>query len=268
MSKLRKDLFTVIFGTNTRAGKNFDILLLWAIVLSVLLVMLSTVGELTQAYPTLFWDAEVFFTIFFTIEYLLRIYSHPKPLKYIFSFYGIIDFLAVVPSYLEFVFLNSHYLFMIRALRLVRIFRILKLGRYISEAEVLMKALRQSMYKITVFFGAVVTLVIFLGTIMYLVEGHDSGFDSIPESIYWAIVTITTVGYGDIAPVTVFGRIIASIAMLTGYSIIAVPTGIISMEINRASKASRKINSQLCEICGFEEESKDANYCKKCGGKF
>lgn len=265
---MKQKLYTIIFGTNTQAGKNFDILLLWAILLSVLLVMLSTVESLTEVYPVLFRDSEIFFTIFFSIEYALRIYSHPKPFKYIFSFYGVVDFLAVVPSYLEFIFLNSHYLFMIRALRLIRIFRILKLGRYISEAQILTNALRHSMYKITVFFGAVATLVIFLGTIMYLVEGHDSGFDSIPESIYWAIVTITTVGYGDIAPATVLGRVIASIAMLTGYSIIAVPTGIISMEINKANKASQKKNGQTCEICGFEEESKDANYCKKCGGKF
>lgn len=268
MPKLREALYTVIFGTDTRAGKIFDIVLLWMILASVLLVMLSTVKTLVLPHKTFFRSTELAFTVFFTIEYVLRIYSSPKPIKYITSFYGIIDFLAIIPSYLEFVILNSHYLFMIRALRLVRVFRILKLGRYISEAEILVKALRQSMYKITVFFGAVLTLVLFLGTLMYLIEGEQSGFVSIPQSIYWAIVTITTVGYGDIAPVTVLGRLVASIAMLTGYSIIAVPTGIISMEINKANKSARKKGSKevlICSICNYEEEDKEANYCKRCG---
>ncbi len=245
MNVYREKIYTVIFGTDTKAGRLFDVFLLWLIVASVILVMLSTVKELMQDYGVWFKSAEIFFTILFSMEYVLRIYSHPRPQKYIFSFLGIIDFLAIVPSYLEFVFLNTHYLFMIRALRLLRIFRILKLGRYLKEAEMLVKALKQSMYKITVFFGAVLTLVIFLGTTMYLVEGDASGFTSIPQSMYWAIVTITTVGYGDIAPVTVPGRIIASIAMLLGYAIIAVPTGIVSVEI---SKVSRKNDRQKTSL--------------------
>lgn len=270
MSKFKENIYTVIFGTETKAGRNFDIVLLWVIVGSVVLVMFSTVKSLAIPYKPFFRTSEIVFTIFFTAEYLLRIYSSPKPFKYITSFYGIVDFLAIIPSYLEFIFLNSHYLFMIRALRLVRVFRILKLGRYISEAEVLLTALRQSMYKITVFFGAVLTLVLFLGTLMYLIEGEDSGFESIPQSIYWAIVTITTVGYGDIAPITVAGRLLASIAMLTGYSIIAVPTGIISMEINRANKSALRFGKEqkLCETCNYADGGSDANYCKRCGTKF
>lgn len=271
MAKLRESLNTIIFGTETKAGRNFDIVLLWAIVGSVLLVMFSTVKSLSIAYKPFFHTSEIIFTLFFTLEYLLRIYSSPKPIKYITSFYGVIDFLAIVPSYLEFIFLDSHYLFMIRALRLVRVFRIMKLGRYVSEAEVLMKALKQSMYKITVFFGAVLTLVLFLGTLMYLIEGEESGFVSIPQSIYWAIVTITTVGYGDIAPITVVGRLVASIAMLTGYSIIAVPTGIISMEINKANKKAGKqdtANVKVCSTCTYTDNGPDTNYCKRCGTKF
>ncbi len=239
MNKRRQHIYSVIFGTDTKAGRTFDIVLLWLIVASLILVMLSTVKSLVQQYGIYFKLSEIIFTVLFSVEYILRVYSHPKPFKYIFSFYGIVDFMAIIPSYLEYVFLNTHYLFTIRALRLLRIFRILKLGRYIKEAEMLAKALKQSMYKITVFFGAVLTLVIFLGTTMYLVEGEQSGFTSIPQSMYWAIVTITTVGYGDIAPITVPGKIISSIAMLLGYTIIAVPTGIVSVEISKVN-AKRK----------------------------
>lgn len=271
MANWKNRIYTVIFGTETKAGRNFDIVLLWAIVGSVVLVMLSTVKSLVIPYRPFFRSSEIVFTLFFTVEYMLRIYSSPKPLKYITSFYGIIDFLAIVPSYLEFIFLNSHYLFMIRTFRLIRVFRILKLGRYVSEAEILLRALRQSMYKITVFFGSVLTLVLFLGTLMYLIEGEESGFVSIPQGIYWAIVTITTVGYGDIAPITVMGRLVASLAMLTGYSIIAVPTGIISMEINRAHKSAKNKKADIvkvCPKCTFTDNDSDANYCKRCGTRF
>lgn len=259
-------MFVVIFGTDTRAGRNFDIVLLWLIVVSVFLVMLSTVKSLSSQYGVFFKSSEFLFTFLFTTEYALRIFSHPQPRKYIFSFYGLIDFLAIIPSYLEFLFLSSHYLFLIRALRLLRVFRVLKLGRYIKEAEFLLKALNQSMYKITVFFGAVLALVLFLGTAMYLIEGEESGFDSIPQSIYWAIVTITTVGYGDIAPLTVAGRIIASVAMLLGYSIIAVPTGIISVEMSNVSKNEKK-RVRECNECGFDEEDDKARFCRECGAE-
>jgi len=263
--KLRKRIYTVIFGTDTPAGKAFDVVLLWMIILSVTVVILESVAILRESHHPFFVSAEWFFTILFTIEYLLRIYSAPRPIKYITSFYGIIDLLAILPTYLGLLYDQATFLLTLRALRLLRMFRIFKLGRYLREASVLVLALRSSMYKIVVFFGAVLTLVLILGSLLYLIEGEEHGFTSIPQSVYWAIVTITTVGYGDIAPATVLGKLLASVAMLTGYSIIAVPTGIISMELGRAVRDERRTPSRQCEECGHKEHDEDARFCKICG---
>lgn len=238
------------------------------IMLSVLVVLLESVKTLQTRHHDFFANAEWIFTIIFTAEYLFRIYSHPKPLKYITSFMGIIDLLAILPTYMGLLFDQATFLLTVRAFRLLRVFRILKITRYITEGNQLLKALRGSLYKITIFFGVVLTMVLLMGTLIYMVEGENSGFTSIPQSIYWAIVTITTVGYGDIAPVTVLGKMIASVAMLTGYSIIAVPTGIISVEIGRATlKGSKKECQRSCKACSHIMIDDKAEYCSRCGEK-
>ncbi len=262
---LRKRIFVIIFGTSTPAGKTFDVLLLWMIILSVSAVILESVSTLRESYHEIFISVEWFFTIVFSLEYILRIYSSPHPWKYISSFYGVIDLLAILPTYLGLITDQATFLLTIRALRLLRMFRVLKLGRYIKEAAVLVRALKGSIHKIILFFGVVLTMVLILGSVLYLVEGEENGFTSIPQSIYWAIVTITTVGYGDIAPVTVLGKILASIAMLTGYSIIAVPTGIITVEMGKAAKASQTEKQLSCSNCGHKQHDNDARYCKICG---
>ncbi|MEQ9405911.1 MAG: ion transporter [Cyclobacteriaceae bacterium] len=263
----KQRLYVVVFGTETKTGKIFDIVLLWAIVLSVLSVMLESVNELNEAYGHIFAVFEWSFTVLFTVEYTLRILISEKPKKYAFSFLGIIDLLALLPTYLTLITAGGGYLVVIRTIRLLRIFRILKLSRYLREASVLGDALKASRHKILVFLGAVSTLVMIMGTLMYIIESGDSGFTSIPRSIYWAIVTVTTVGYGDISPQTALGQGFASILMLMGYAIIAVPTGIVSQEIasaeydRRASEASLK----SCDLCGNTVHDHDAEYCKKCG---
>lgn len=263
--KAREKIFVIIFGTDTRAGKTFDVILLWMIILSVTAVVLESVSSIRDAHHHVFVSTEWFFTIIFTMEYLLRIYSTPRPLKYMTSFFGIIDLLAILPTFLGLIFDQTTFLLTFRALRLLRMFRVLKLGRYIKEAGILVHALQNSIYKIIVFFGAVLSLVLILGSIMYLVEGEKNGFTSIPQSIYWAIVTITTVGYGDIAPSTVMGKILASIAMLMGYSIIAVPTGILTVEIGKAAKKEKDNRQGSCKNCGHSPHDPDARYCKICG---
>lgn len=267
--QLRKRLFVIVFGTETRSGKLFDIILLWAIVLSVLSVMLESVREIRQTYDHLFFISEWFFTILFTIEYLLRLFITEKPKKYAFSFFGIIDLLATLPTYLTLLVAGGSYLVVIRSIRLLRIFRILKLGRYLREASVLSNALAASRHKILVFLGAVTTLVMIMGTLMYMIEGGESGFTSIPRSIYWAIVTVTTVGYGDIAPQTVIGQAVASVLMLMGYAIIAVPTGIVTSEITQAEKDMKRseTSKRLCAACGKKGHDKDAIYCDSCSAK-
>jgi voltage-gated potassium channel len=262
---LRKKIYIIIFGADTPAGKLFDIILLILISLSVTAVILESVKTIRDAYHDFFVDLEWIFTIIFTLEYILRIYSSPNPRKYITSFYGIIDLLAILPTYLGILFDTSTFLLTIRALRLLRVFRIFKLGRYLKEAAILVKALQSSFHKIIVFFGVVLTMVLVLGSLLYLIEGEEHGFTSIPQSVYWAIVTITTVGYGDIAPETVMGKILASIAMLVGYSIIAVPTGILSVEIGRAVRHGRKMDKLTCLECGHDDHDKDAIHCKICG---
>jgi len=262
---LRNRIFLIIFGSDTRAGKTFDIILLWMIILSVTVVVLESVSTIRESYHQGFISAEWFFTVIFTMEYLLRIFSSPRPWKYITSFFGIIDLLAILPTFLGLIFDQTTFLLTFRALRLLRMFRVFKLGRYIKEAAVLVRALQMSIHKIIVFFGAVLTLVLILGSVLYLVEGEENGFTSIPQSIYWAIVTITTVGYGDIAPATVPGKILASVAMLTGYSIIAVPTGILTVEIGKAAKKGQPVKHSECSKCGHKQHDSDARFCKICG---
>ena len=267
MNTGRKRIYQLIFHTNTPLGKLFDVLLLIMILFSVLAVILESVKPIRTRVPETFLTLEWIFTIIFTLEYLLRIYSHPKPLRYMASFLGIIDLLAILPTYLGLFFDQATFLLTIRAFRLLRMFRILKLTRYVIEANYLMKALKNSFYKITIFFGVVLSLVLLLGTLMYMVEGQESGFTSIPQSIYWSIVTITTVGYGDIAPATTLGKLIAAVAMLTGYSIIAVPTGIISVEIGRVFRNKPDSETKQCKKCNHDEPDPAARYCKFCGEK-
>ena len=259
---LRNKLYEIIFEADTPAGKWFDIVLLWAILLSVLVVFLESISELRISYGDIFYYLEWFFTILFSIEYALRIISTKKPLGYIFSFYGVIDVLAILPTYLSLVIAGSQYFLVIRILRLLRVFRILKLTHMIRQAAILRKALIASRGKIAVFLFAVLTLIVIIGAVMYVIEGPENGFTSIPFSMYWAIVTMTTVGYGDISPQTTIGQIFASFVMIMGYAIIAVPTGIVSVEI---ADVTKKSSAQVCKNCFKEGHDPDAKYCKYCG---
>ncbi len=254
----------VIFEADTPTGKLFDVVLLWAIVLSVVAVMLETVDAFSDRHRDAMVIAEWTFTILFSIEYILRLISVGKPLKYATSFMGVIDLLSILPTYISLFVAGPQYLLVIRTIRLLRVFRILKLGRYVSEAQVLIKALKSSFAKITVFIGAVVVLVLIMGTVMYIIEGPEHGFTSIPTSVYWTIVTITTVGYGDIAPQTVLGQTIASVVMLLGYGIIAVPTGIVTSELTR-SRDGNKVSRKACPNCSREGHDDAAVFCKYCG---
>ncbi|MEQ8878116.1 MAG: ion transporter, partial [Cyclobacteriaceae bacterium] len=248
-------------------GKLFDVVLLWAIVGSILVVTFESVKELNDRFESAFAVFEWVFTILFSIEYLLRIFILKKPLKYVFSFLGIIDFLALVPTYLSLFVTGGAYLVVIRAIRLLRIFRILKLSRYLSEAQMLGNALVASKYKLFVFIGTVLSVVLIVGTLMYVIEGAENGFTSIPRSIYWCIVTITTVGYGDIAPHTILGQILASVLMLMGYAIIAVPTGIVTGELVRENTRKATIKLRSCHSCNTEIDDPKAKYCQECGNK-
>ncbi|WP_124979935.1 ion transporter [Nonlabens xiamenensis] len=275
--KWRRKLHEVIYEADTPAGKTFDVILLIVIIISLILVMLESVPKLGERYEDEFIIAEWVITIFFSIEYVLRIISINKPTKYIFSFYGIIDFLSTIPLYLTFFFGGLNALIAVRSLRLLRVFRILKVTRYIGEAEKLSKAIRASAPKIAVFLFAVLVVSIIMGTLMYLVEGPESGFISIPVSIYWCIVTLTTVGFGDIAPVTPLGQFLATLIMIMGYGIIAVPTGIVSAEFTHGSKNNqadsssekateyRHVNTQVCQNCLANKHQDDASFCHKCG---
>lgn len=257
----RERVYTIIFHSDTPGGRRFDVILLWLILLSMLSVFLESVASVRKEYYPFIAAAEWFFTIVFTIEYLLRLYSSPRRLKYFFSFYGIIDLLAIVPGYLGLLIPNLQYLLVIRALRLLRVFRILKLTRYLNEGDVLKQALKASMYKIVVFLATVVTLVTIVGTMMYVIEGENNGFTSIPTSIYWAVVTITTVGYGDISPETSLGQFLAGVLMIIGYGIIAVPTGIVSAEMTKASQVALK----PCTKCNNLVSPAHARFCSNCG---
>jgi voltage-gated potassium channel len=259
----REKIYQVIFGTDTVAGQRFDILLIYMILLSVAAVILDSVGSLHEQYGVWIFRAEWLFTGLFSIEYLLRIYSSPKRLHYIFSFYGIVDLLSIVPTYLALFVPGASYWLILRLLRVLRVFRVLKLVRYLSEANILLRSMYASRRKVLVFFTAVLVLSVIFGSLMFLVEGPEHGFTSIPRSIYWTIVTITTVGYGDIAPQTVFGQVIATLAMLTGYSIIAIPTGIFTAEIAREINADR--TNKRCNVCDRSGHHPDAEYCYHCG---
>ena len=263
---LKEKLHEVIFEADTPLGKTFDIALLIIISLSVLIVMLESINYIQIKYHTFFLILEWIFTIIFTIEYILRLYSVYRPMKYATSFFGIIDLLAIIPTYLSFFISGSQTLLVIRALRLLRIFRIFKLGHFLKEGDLIMSALRRSRAKITVFLTAVILLVIIIGSVMYLIEGGaGSGFSSIPRSIYWAIVTLTTVGYGDITPATDIGQFLSAVVMILGYSMLAVPTGIVSAEL--ASGDKPRNNTQSCRYCGKEGHDDDALFCKFCGEK-
>ena len=265
--KWKTKIHEVIYGTHTPAGKLFDIVLLVAIIYSIVIVLLESVERLDNLYHNFFNISEWIITILFSIEYLLRIISVNKPKKYIFSFYGIVDLLSTLPKYLSFFILDTHFLTVFRALRLLRIFRILKLIRYVGESNKLIKALKNSRSKIFIFIFFVFIVSIILGTVMYLIEGPENGFRSIPQSIYWCIVTLTTVGFGDITPQTPIGQILATIIMITGYGIIAVPTGIVSAEYASTKDKSPNKQNSSCENCGTDIILNDASYCRKCGHK-
>ncbi|MFC2126738.1 ion transporter [Bacteroidota bacterium] len=264
-SRIRHKMHEIIFEADTFWGKFFDVGLLILIVLSILVVMLESVPGISEKYGSLFLTAEWVFTILFTVEYITRIISVGKPVKYITSFMGIVDLLSILPTFLSLFAVGTRSLIVIRSIRLLRIFRIFKLARYISESMTLANAMKASWPKILVFLMAVLTIVIIMGTVMYLVEGAENGFTSIPLSVYWCIVTMTTVGYGDIAPQTVGGQFIASIIMILGYGIIAVPTGIVSAEYIQKKKSD--ITRQSCPDCSKEDHEADADYCKFCGTK-
>ena len=266
-SRWKEKLHEVIYEADTRAGKLFDVVLLLVIVFSIVLVMLESVKSLNAKYSHLFYVAEWVITILFSIEYILRIISIKRPKTYIFSFYGVVDLLSTIPTYLTFLFGGQNLFLAVRALRLLRVFRILKITRYVGEANNLMKALRNSRPKIMVFLFTVFILCIIMGTVMHLVEGERGGFDNIPISIYWCIVTLTTVGFGDIAPVTPAGQAIASIIMILGYGIIAVPTGIVSAEYSKKAPAQVPTNTQACPVCGEENHLDKAEFCHNCGNR-
>jgi len=262
LSEIKDKMNDIIFGVDTTGGKAFDVFLIWLISLSILTVLLESVTSFRAQYGLIFKKLEWIFTILFTFEYFLRILSTKNAHKYIFSFLGLIDFLSTLPTYLALYLANIHSLLILRIIRLLRIFRIFKLTRFIGELEFLINTFRKSKPKIIVFLLSILSLVLIMGTIMYLIEGEENGFTSIPRSIYWAIVTLTTVGYGDITPTTVLGQLISSIIMILGYSIIAVPTGIISVEYTHSLQHSKK-----CIKCKRNDLNSDSSYCRFCGEK-
>jgi voltage-gated potassium channel len=263
----KDQLHEIIYEADTKAGKLFDVILLWLILASITLVMLESVRTLDLKYHQFFNISEWVITILFTIEYILRIVSVKKPKKYIFSFYGIIDLLSTIPKYLSFAFGGAHALAALRALRLLRVFRILKLTRYVGATNNLSKALKASRFRILVFISAVIVICIIIGTMMYLIEGDQSGFTSIPQGVYWAIVTLTTVGYGDISPQTPFGQFLASMVMILGYGIIAIPTGIVTSEFSKLNPKSVSLNTQSCPHCSAENHHDGSEFCYHCGSK-
>lgn len=262
-NKIKDRLYKIIFETDTFAGRAFDIWLLIAILGSIIVVLLDSVRSINAVHARLFTVLEWTFTVMFTLEYLLRIYCSTNRIKYLKSFFGIIDLIAIAPSYIGIFLTGAQYLIIVRTLRLLRLFRILKLGRYLKEAEVMSLAIRSSGPKIMVFLFAVLSMVTIIGALMYLVEGGENGFTSIPRSIYWAIVTLTTVGYGDIAPTTVLGQFLACTVMILGYGIIAVPTGIVSVEMHKAGRSYTLLKN--CNNCGAKGHEEDASFCKHCG---
>jgi len=262
----RHRLHEVIFEADTPAGKAFDVLLILAITASVAAVMLDSVAGIRRAYGPLLLAVEWFFTLLFTVEYLLRLFSVRRPIRYATSFFGVVDLLSVIPTYLSLLIPGSRYLLVIRLLRVLRVFRILKLAQYVGEIRHLNRALRASRRKITVFLLTVLTLVVIIGSLMYVIEGETNGFTSIPRSVYWAIVTLTTVGYGDISPQTNLGQALAAVVMITGYAIIAVPTGIFASEITRLGRPGGPVHSAVrCPHCARAGHEEDAAFCRFCG---
>lgn len=260
----RERLHTVIFEADTPSGKAFDVALLVAIVLSVTAVMLESVEGVRERHGLALDSVEWLFTVLFTVEYFLRLLAVPRPVTYAWSFFGVVDLLAVLPTYLSLLIPGAESFLVIRGLRLLRIFRVFKLGRFLGEASVLQRALTSSRHKIGVFLGTVLILVTILGAAMYLIEGPENGFTSIPTAVYWAIVTMTTVGYGDLAPQTVIGKSLAALVMVLGYSILAVPTGIVTAEIVEEA-VSRKVTTRACPGCLSEGHEHAARYCRDCG---
>ncbi len=263
LSPWREHIHEVIFEADTPAGKYFDIALIFSIIVSVLAVMLDSVEAINQHYGQWLSYLEWVFTVLFSCEYILRILSVRKPWLYIRSFFGIVDLLSILPSYIALFFAGAHTMMVIRALRVLRVFRIFKLGEYLGEAHALIRAMRASRTKIFIFLYTVFIFVIIFGSAMYLIEGSENGFSSIPKSIYWAIVTLTTVGYGDLAPQTSLGQMLASAVMIMGYAIIAVPTGIYTAEL--AKEYKRDVTNNACPNCGEEGHDSDAHFCKYCG---
>ena len=262
---LRERVHDIIYQHDSFGERLFNVVLIAAILSSVVVVMLDSVASINGRYARELLAAEWFFTILFTIEYVARLWSSPRPARYALSFYGLIDLVSVAPTYLAIIFPAGRFLMALRVLRVLRVFRILKLTQYVQEASVLSNALRASRHKITVFVATVMSVVVVVGSVMYMIEGSNaaSGFTSIPQAIYWAIVTMTTVGYGDVAPQSPLGKIVASALMVAGYGIIAVPTGIVTLELERATRGAR--NDRACPGCGNRRNDADANYCKYCG---
>ena len=260
---LKDKIHIIIEGTDTPAGKLFDVLILVAIITSVLVVMLDSVLYLRLQYGRLFFIAEWFFTLLFTVEYALRLYSAPNRRRYATSFFGVVDLLALLPTYLSLFFVGTHYLLVVRVLRILRIFRVFRLKSYMQQAGFLAAAFKTSQHKITVFFLSLLLLVTIFGSVMYVVEGPENGFTSIPRSIYWAVVTLTTVGYGDMTPKTPIGQAIASMVMITGYSIIAVPTGVFTAELARTMRP--QLQPVSCSNCGKFGHATNAKFCDRCG---
>jgi voltage-gated potassium channel len=261
----RRRLYRVIFESDTRAGRLFDVTLIVCILTSVAVVMVDSVAPVRARYGRYLYGVEWFFTVLFTVEYILRLLCVGRPLRYAGSFFGVIDLLSVLPTYVSVLLPGSRYFIVIRILRVLRVFRVLRLAQYMGESRLLMQALRASRRKVAVFLVTVLTLVVVLGSLIYVVEGEEHGFTSIPKSIYWAVVTLTTVGYGDIAPQTPLGQFVAMIVMILGYGIIAVPTGIVTVEMSQAFR--QKVSAVVCPACGTEGHDSDAVYCKRCGGK-
>lgn len=264
-SAFQQRLHRIIFEAETPAGKLFDVLLIIFILASVSTVMLDSVHSIHQEYSTLFDILEWIFTIAFTLEYLARLYTVTKPLAYARSFYGLIDLFAVLPAYISFVFPGAHYLSAVRIFRVLRVFRILKLAHYLDESDLMFNSIIASRKRITVFLMGVLTLVVFIGAIMYVVEGEENGFTSIPLSIYWAVVTLTTVGYGDMSPKTSLGQAFSVLIMIVGYGIIAIPTGIVTHEMVRHRV---EVPTHSCPACGSDGHDQSASYCKDCGARF
>jgi voltage-gated potassium channel len=265
-SPLQQRVHTVIFGTETTAGRWFDIILIATILISVSIVLLDSIADLHARYGALYWQLELVFTLIFTLEYLTRVWCSPNRRAYIFSVYGIVDLLANLPTYIALFIPEAAPLLIVRLMRILRIFRVLRLLAFLSEANTLAGALRRSGRKIFVFFSMMMIITTIFGCVMYVIEGPEHGFDNIPKSIYWAIVTVTTVGYGDMVPVTALGRAISAMGMLTGYAIIAVPTGIITAELTAEMHRGRSpLTTRNCRNCARAGHEEDATHCKYCG---